>query len=191
MAFVRKRTGSSDEQVAAALAKALGDLPLALAEATAYIERTQLGLGDYLRLVQERAVELFGLRQPADAHRRVATVWSLSLERIQRRGARAEALLDLCAFLASEAIPRTLPGEHTEVLPEALRELVADPLAYNQALGVLGSYSLATVTSDHVGPTPASPSGHPGSPGGPGGPVGAGRRRADRCRFSARELGGG
>jgi tetratricopeptide (TPR) repeat protein len=151
VAFLRKRTGTSDERAAAALAEALGDLPLALAEAAAYIEQTQVSLEEYLRLVQERAVELFGLRQPAGAQRRVATVWSLSLERVREEAPAAEALLQLCAFLAPEGIPRNLPGEHPEVLPQELQELARDPLAYNQALAVLGRYSLATVTPTGLG----------------------------------------
>jgi tetratricopeptide (TPR) repeat protein len=151
VAYLRKRTGTSDEQAAAALAEALGDLPLALAEAAAYLERTQLGLDAYLRLVRERAVELFGFRQPTGAQRRVATVWSLSLEHVREEAPGAEALLELCAFLAPEDIPRNLPGEHPEVLPEELRELAGDPLAYNQTLGVIGDYSLATVTPTALG----------------------------------------
>jgi tetratricopeptide (TPR) repeat protein len=151
VAYLRKRTGTSDEQAAAALAQTLGDLPLALAEAAAYIEQTQLGLDDYLGLVQERAVELFGLRQPAGAQRRVATVWSLSLERVRAETPAAEALLALCAFLAPEDIPRNLFGEHAEVLPEELRDLARDVLAYNRALAVLGRYSLATVTPTALG----------------------------------------
>ena len=60
-------------------------------------------------------------------------------------------MLELCAFLAPEDIPRTLPGEHAEVLPEGLQELAEDELAYNEALGVLGDYSLATVTPTALG----------------------------------------
>jgi tetratricopeptide (TPR) repeat protein len=145
VAFVRKRTSTSDEQAAAALAKALGDLPLALAEATAYIEQTQVSPDEYLQLVQDRAAELFGLRQPAGADRRVATVWSLSLERVQEEAPAAEALLQLCAFLAPDDIPRALPREHAALLPEELGHLARDLLAYNNALGVLGRYSMATV----------------------------------------------
>jgi tetratricopeptide (TPR) repeat protein len=151
VAFVCKRIGTQDEQAVGALAEVLGDLPLALAEAAAYIERTQVGLDGYLQLVQARAVELFGLRRPTGAQRRVATVWSLSLERVREEAPGAEALLDLCAFLAPEDIPRTLPGEHAEVLPEGLQELAEDELAYNEALGVLGDYSLATVTPTTLG----------------------------------------
>ena len=110
MAFLRTRTGTSDEQAAAALAEALGDLPLALAEAAAYIEQTQIGLEEYLQLVRDRAVELFGLRQPAGCppagrHRVVAVAGAGP-----PRGPAAEALLRLCAFLAPEDIPRNLPA---------------------------------------------------------------------------------
>jgi tetratricopeptide (TPR) repeat protein len=146
VAFVRKRTSTTDEQAAEALAEALGDLPLALAEAAAYIEETQVGLEEYLQLVQERAVELFGLSQPAGAERRVATVWSLSLERVREDAPAAEALLHLCAFMAPDDIPRALPREHATLLSEELGHLARDLLAYNKALGVLGRYSMAAVT---------------------------------------------
>jgi tetratricopeptide (TPR) repeat protein len=146
VAFLCKRTGTQDEQAAAVLAEMLGDLPLALAEAAAYIEQTQVGLDEYLELVRGRTVELSGLAHPAGAQRRVATVWSLSLEQVRVEAPAAEALLDLCAFLAPEDVPRNLPREHPEVLPEALRQVVDNPFAYNDLLGVLGRYSLATVT---------------------------------------------
>jgi hypothetical protein len=151
VAFLYKRIGAQDEQAAGTLAEALGDLPLALAEAAAYIEQTQVSLDEYLELVQERAAELFGLDQPAGAERRVATVWSLSLERVQDEAPAAEALLQLCAFLASDDIPRSLPREHAALLPEELGHLARDLLAYNKALGVLGRYSMATVTPAALG----------------------------------------
>jgi tetratricopeptide (TPR) repeat protein len=151
VAFLHKRLGTQDEQDAGALAEALGDLPLALAEAAAYIEQTQVSLKEYLELVQERAEELFGLRQPAGAERRVATVWSLSLERVQDEAPAAEALLQLCAFLAPDNIPRALPREHAALLPEELGQLARDLLAYNNALGVLGGYSMAILTPTTLG----------------------------------------
>jgi tetratricopeptide (TPR) repeat protein len=154
IAFLRTRTGTQDEQVAAALAEALGDLPLALAEAAAYVDETQISLEEYLELVRDRSVELFGLRHPAAPHQRVATVWSLSLDRIREEAPATGTLLKLCAFLAPEDIPRNLPREHLEVLPEELRQLAGDALAYNDALRVLSRYSIATVT-------PATVSLHP------------------------------
>jgi tetratricopeptide (TPR) repeat protein len=157
IAFLAKRTGSADQKALDALAELLGDLPLALEEAAAYLEETGVGLDEYLQLVRERARELFGLDQPSadeagDEHsdrRRVATVWSLSLERIQQEAPAAEALLSLCAFLAPD-IPRGLPGEQPQLLPTELAQAVTDPLAYNRTLAAVGRYSLATVTPTAV-----------------------------------------
>jgi Tetratricopeptide repeat len=81
----------------------------------------------------------------------VATVWSLSLERVHQQAPAAEALLNLCAFLAPDDIPHELPREHAEVLPEELARAVGDPLAYNRLLGAVGRYSLATVTATSLG----------------------------------------
>jgi hypothetical protein len=78
-------------------------------------------------------------------------VWSLSLERVHQETPAAEALLSLYAFLAPDDIPRELPGEHAEVLPEELAEAVGDLLAYNRLLAVVGRYSLATVTPTALG----------------------------------------
>jgi tetratricopeptide (TPR) repeat protein len=152
--FLAKRTGSEDQVALDGLAELVGDLPLALEEAAAYLEETGVGLGEYLHLVRDRARELFGLEQPPDDERgdqrRVATVWSLSLDRVHQEAPAAEALLSLCAFLAPD-IPRGLPRERPEELPEELARAVRDPLAYNRILAVVGRYSLVTVSPTAVG----------------------------------------
>jgi tetratricopeptide (TPR) repeat protein len=154
IAFLGKRTGADDEATLNELAELLGDLPLALEEAAAYLEETGEGLSEYLGMVRDRARELFHLDQPpADEqgdHRRVATVWSLSLERVHQEAPAAEALLSLCAFLAPD-LPRDLPRERPQVLPEQLAQAVSDLLAYNRMLAAVGRYSLATVSPTTVG----------------------------------------
>jgi tetratricopeptide (TPR) repeat protein len=154
IAFLDKRTRSGDQAALDALAELLGDLPLALEEAAAYLEETGAGLDEYLGLVRERARELFGLDQPpADEHgdqRRVATVWSVSLDRVHQEAPAVEALLCLCAFLAPD-IPRDLPREQPQVLPEQLAQAVSDPLVYNRMLAVVGRYSLASVSPTALG----------------------------------------
>jgi hypothetical protein len=52
--------------------------------------------------------------------------------------------------LAPDDIPRALLGEHAEVLPEPLGTTVGRPLAFDQAVGALGRYSLVTVTQDSL-----------------------------------------
>jgi tetratricopeptide (TPR) repeat protein len=143
--FLCRRT-HTDPASADALAELLGDLPLALEEAAAYLEETQVGLGAYLRLARERMSELFGLEQPTRDEQRVATTWSVALDRVRVEAPAAEALLDLSAFFARDDIPRELPSRFPERLPYPLAQAAADPLAYNDAMRALGRYSLATVT---------------------------------------------
>jgi tetratricopeptide (TPR) repeat protein len=155
VSFLLTRTGTNDRRAAAALGDELGGLPLALEDGAAYVETTGISLDDYLRLVRERTVALFGLDAPADAahadERRVASIWSASLDRVRAEAPGAEALLDLCAFLAPDSIPRTLPAKHPEVLPAELANVTQDPLRYNEAIRVLGRYSLLTTTPDALG----------------------------------------
>ena len=140
------------------LAELVGDLPLALAEAAAYLEQTRIGLGDYLQLLRSRARELFGLNTSASAEvsgaaadqRRVATVWSVSLDRIRHEIPAAEALLELCAFLGP-GIPRTLFCTHPEAVPDPLAEVVSDALAYNQVLAGAARYSLIELDAHSIG----------------------------------------
>jgi tetratricopeptide (TPR) repeat protein len=129
VAFLGRRTGSTDTPTLAALAEALGNLPLALEQAAAYMDETRITPTDYLALYQEHGAEL------------------LALDRVRATSA-AQDLLSLCAFLAPDNIPRALLREHAELLPNPLRETVTRPLAYNQAVSALGRYSLVTITAD-------------------------------------------
>ena len=154
--FLRRRTGTRDDHGLAELAELVGDLPLALEEAAAYLEETRENLDDYLELIRDRSRELFGLDDPAGGSdldsdgRRVATVWSVSLDRVHAQEPAAEALLSLCAFLAAE-VPRDLPAGHPDVLPGDLAAMARDRLAYNRALAAIGRYSLAAVSPAVVG----------------------------------------
>jgi tetratricopeptide (TPR) repeat protein len=165
LAFLTRRTGLADTDGLAVLAELVGDLPLALEEAAAYLEQTRVGLDTYLTLLRDRARDLFGLAASGDPtaglvglaglgaeadQRRVATVWSVSLDRIRGAAPEAEALLDLFAFLAP-TIPRALAPAHPEVLPEALAAAVTDPVRYNALLAVAGRYSLIELNAAEIG----------------------------------------
>ena len=105
--FLLGRTGSSDAQGAAAIAEALGDLPLALEQAGAYADSKGLSLASYERRLRSHAPELFALGEPPDYEHTVATTWELAFAEIEQD--RPAASLLLCAaFLAPETIPAEL-----------------------------------------------------------------------------------
>jgi tetratricopeptide (TPR) repeat protein len=129
----------------------LGDLPLALEQAAAYLEATATPPAAYLDLLATRARELFALGgQPSDSAQTIATTWTVSLDRLRKEASVAQDLLRLCAFLAPDDLPRTLLEEHPEVLPRRLARAVRDQLGLQQALGGLRRYSLAAVTDQTI-----------------------------------------
>lgn len=144
--FLRRRTGSSDKRTLGALAEALGDLPLALEQAAAYMDETKTTPSDYLALFREHDIELLALGEPTTTEQTVATVWQVSLNRVRADEPVAQDMLNLCAFLAPDAIPRTLFSNYAAMLPEALGRTVGQRLSYNAAVSIVGRYSLMAVT---------------------------------------------
>jgi hypothetical protein len=107
--FLRKRTDQDDRASADALCDALGDLPLALAQAGAYIEATGISVANYLTRFRKQASELLNLRSPAAQYPdSVATTWKISFEQLRRETPPALDLLNLFAYLAPDEIPRSL-----------------------------------------------------------------------------------
>ncbi len=100
--YVVERTGDLAAE-ADALADLLGDLPLALEQACAYIEQTGMSVPDYVQLFRERRDSLL-LRDPLDSRPTVATTWGLAFDRLHQRSPRAARLLEQLAFLAPDAI---------------------------------------------------------------------------------------
>jgi tetratricopeptide (TPR) repeat protein len=149
VAFLLKRTGQTDEAAAHKLAKALGDLPLALAQAGAYIDATRTTLAEYLELFRTRRTELWeDEHPPLDYPYTVTTTWSLAMEQVRQDSPAGTDLLNLCAFLASDDIPQTLLSEGKEHLPQPLSATVTAPLALNKAMAALLQYSLIEKTED-------------------------------------------
>ena len=147
VAFLQRRLGSNDPALAA-LAVGLGHLPLALEQAAAYLDETAIDIGDYLGLLATHAGELFAAGRPTTTEQTIATTWTLALQRLREQAPAAEDLLTLCAFLAAEDIPRSLPAGHRDLLPERLAAAVASSPAYQQAVGQLRRYALVKTNGD-------------------------------------------
>src|ERR1019366_511180 len=108
--FLGKRSGHANTgnmDGSAAVAEMLGHLPLALEQAAAFMAETGTPFLEYVRLFERRASELLDMKAPQ--HLRypatVATTWNLLFERIGSERPAAAQLLQLCAFMAPDAIP--------------------------------------------------------------------------------------
>ena len=149
--FLRKRTGQTDENSADKLAEGIGDLPLALEQAGAYIEETGNSLSNYLEMFQKHKNEL--LRRGAvstDYCKTVATTWEMAFNKILNELPVGIDLLNLYAFLAPDNIPKNLLIEGAQYLPESLGIAMSNPLSFDNAVAILRRYSLIEVTNDAI-----------------------------------------
>ncbi|MGY1697369.1 FxSxx-COOH system tetratricopeptide repeat protein [Geodermatophilus sp. SYSU D00814] len=143
VALLQARISALTEEAAAELAAELGDLPLAAAQAAAFLEQTGLPAADYLRRFRTHRATLLARGEVLGYQGRVDTTWALSLERLRGKDPAAIQLLELAAYLAPEPIPLALIGSHTQSLVEPLRSAAADPDALADTVGALVGYSLA------------------------------------------------
>ena len=107
---------------AAALAQELGYLPLALAQAQAYMHETGRDLARYRTLLQGHPSQSTRQRTAdPDYPHSVAKTWNISIEAATCECISAQILLELLAFFAPDALPAVMLAAHPEVLPEGLR----------------------------------------------------------------------
>jgi NB-ARC domain/Tetratricopeptide repeat len=142
VALLRRRVPRLTSSEAERITARLGDLPLALDQAAAFLDQTGAPAEEYVRLLDTRAAELYGRGRPTDHPETVATVWSVSFDRLRVSTPAAVQLLELCAWLAPEPIPLDLFTGHPDLLPQPLATSAADPVAFNEAVGALVDYSL-------------------------------------------------
>jgi tetratricopeptide (TPR) repeat protein len=142
--FLLKRSRQTGRKTAENLAGTLGDLPLALEQAAAYMRAAALPFEKYLALFNARRAELWQEERPPETYHRdtVATTWSLALEEVNAAAAVGVEILNLCAYLAPDNIPRTLLERAAEYLPEDLAEMFQNPLTVNKGIQELNHYSL-------------------------------------------------
>ena len=149
--FLLKRTKHTDKDVAVELAKALGDLPLALEQAGAYVESTGITLAAYLDLFKHRRIELWGEEHhPLDYTETVSTTWNLAMEQIRKESPASGDLLNLCSYLGPDSIPLALFSGNEDQIPKSLLTTVTDTLAMNSAISGLRRYSLIEATGDNI-----------------------------------------
>ncbi|MGH3930507.1 MAG: FxSxx-COOH system tetratricopeptide repeat protein [Pseudonocardiaceae bacterium] len=145
--LLRRRAPQLTEGEAGRLAEALGDLPLALAQAAAQLADTATGVESYLALLAERTTELLAQGTSATYPVSLAASVHIALDRFNAESPAALHLLTLAAYLAPEPIPLTLFTTHPAQLPDALRTTAGDPLAFTALIRLLRRHGLARVES--------------------------------------------
>jgi tetratricopeptide (TPR) repeat protein len=145
--FVSERSGSHEPEAAGELAEELGDLPLALAQAAAFIDTLSMTIRGYLDLYREpapgRRLRDAGLNS-AEYPASVAGTWLMSFRQLSDERPAAVDLLRLCAFLDPDDIDLDLlstgRGEADNVLAA-----VFDDQERTETVGALAVRSLVIV----------------------------------------------
>ena len=152
VAYLDQRTDGTTEQHAE-LAQTLGYLPLALAQAASYMDRTGLSVAGYLRLYRDRqgAGQLLASGQP-DYPGSVATTWLIHFEQLQAQAPAALQLLQMCAFCHPDDIDLSLLASGLPTSQSKLTRLLTDaaeaPALWEAAVGALVAQGLATRLND-------------------------------------------
>ncbi|MFJ7131501.1 FxSxx-COOH system tetratricopeptide repeat protein [Streptomyces fungicidicus] len=144
--LLRKRSPDLSAEDADRLAEALGDLPLAVEQAGAWRAVTGMLVDEYLELLALRSPEILELDPTPDYPVSVAAAWDISLERIKENNPGARQLLDICAGMAPEPIPRSiLRGSRGISITPEVDPLLRESIRMNRAIRDLSQFSLIKV----------------------------------------------
>ena len=143
VALLAGRARGLAEADADQVAAALGDLPLALAQAAGYMTSTGTPAGEYLELLANRARQVLDLGQPWSYRGSLTAVTQLAFDHLAAADPAAAELVAMCAFLAPEPIPAVWFPRAVGRLPVPLASVAADPVAWRGVLARIRHQALA------------------------------------------------
>lgn len=125
------------------ISELLGHLPLALAQATAFMQENMLDINEYIELYKdsdETQMDLLSepfetLGRDSQVPNAVATTLIISINQIKKKDPKAIEILSLVAFVDQHDIPKSL-----------IQANVKRPLDFTKALGTLKAFSLITAS---------------------------------------------
>jgi CO dehydrogenase nickel-insertion accessory protein CooC1 len=90
------------------VADALGDLPLAIEQASTWLEQTGMPARAYMAELATRATEILALNRPSDYPTPVVAAWNMSFDKLRDRSPAAVRLLQILAFCSPGGISTDL-----------------------------------------------------------------------------------
>lgn len=114
VSFLVMCTNDNNKKAAEAIAKRLGRLPLALEQATAYINELDSNLTEYLQLLCKHDLSVFDSNKSVKNYNwNVKTVWNITLERLSDH---AKRILYCFAYMSADILALDLLVEHANEL---------------------------------------------------------------------------
>jgi hypothetical protein len=149
VAHLRRHVPALSPGEAARVSAAVGDLPLAIEQAGAWLAETGMPPSLYVEWLETQAATALGLNKPSGYEAPVAATWNLSLNRLRDKSSAALRLLQILAFCSPEPISMTLlysDAMNAALLP--FDETLSDRFTLGRVIGSISR--LALVKVDHV-----------------------------------------
>ncbi|WP_246278703.1 FxSxx-COOH system tetratricopeptide repeat protein [Phytohabitans rumicis] len=148
MELLQARNPQLDGVDADRLAAALGDLPLAIEHASAWVATTGMAVDEYLELLAQKRDELTMVVSSPGYEMPVAAAANVALDRLATENPAALQLLQVCSFFAPEPIDWDLfTGPRSTPIATELDEALQDASQFDRALRDIQRYVLAKI--DH------------------------------------------
>ncbi|WP_438290358.1 FxSxx-COOH system tetratricopeptide repeat protein [Streptomyces sp. HUAS TT7] len=126
------------------VAEALGDLPLAVAQAAAWLEQSAMPVETYLELLSTQLATTLEQESATAYPRSAAATWLLSLRAVRESNPAAAQLLELCAFFGPDPIPMwALYGNRAGELLARHDPRLVDPMRMGALFAEINRYGLA------------------------------------------------
>jgi tetratricopeptide (TPR) repeat protein len=106
--LLRRRVSGLSVEDATRVAEALGDLPLAIEQAGAWLAETGMPAVEYVDRLESQLAVAMDLSQPSDYPSTVAATWRVSFDRLREQSPGAARLLELCAYFSPDPISLSL-----------------------------------------------------------------------------------
>jgi tetratricopeptide (TPR) repeat protein len=143
---LQRRVPQLTDEDADMVAEALGDLPLAIEQAGAWLAETGTPAAEYVAQLVTQSAAVLALSQPIDYPTPVAVTWRLAFNRLKEQSPAAARLLQLCAFFAPEPISLSLL--YSDQMISSLLDLdprLKERIILGQLIREIARYSLAKV----------------------------------------------
>ena len=143
VALLQDRVPDLEAADAGQVADAVGDLPLALAQAAGYMTSTGTSVGAYLDLLDARAAQVMDLGLSATYPQSLTAVTQLAYDLLASDDPAAAQVIAMCAFLAPDPVPLGWFPHAAAVLPKPLAERAADPVTWGHVTARIRRQALA------------------------------------------------
>lgn len=141
-----RRVPALTRESADAVAQLLGDLPLAVELASAWLETTAMPVDEYLALLGNQLAEWLTSSQPSDYPSSAAATWRVSVDRLGRDWPAAVRLLELCSCFGPEPIAmRLLYSDETIRYLLPYDPNLQEKMMLARVIREIGRYALARV----------------------------------------------